>query len=110
MGLTFSVDGCMSNGDGLFGFVTYNAKKLRDISVNIHAFYIMNYFMLKLIEESYYSNQIQNDIHISLEHLQNLLGDLTENRFKSVLRMLVRIGLIKYQKIPRKDVWKITIL
>lgn len=106
--MKFTIDGIMSNGDGLFSFLHYDVTKMTKVIKNHKAFMIMNLFILRFLEESYFSNKVQKEIVISYWHLMpNMDFEIKIKDFEKNLLFLEELDLIKAEKIPMNNFWRI---
>lgn len=103
--------GVLSNGQGLYDFVRFDLIKMMNLFDDELSFYLINFFIINVIEKSINQNRISNWICVKLEVLQDLcLPNLTHKQFIRSLKKLQKMQMIKYQKARGKDNWEIQIL
>ena len=103
--------GSLDNGQGLYDFVRIDIIKMMNLFDDELSFYLMNFFIINIIEKSISGNGVSDWICVKLEVLQDLcLPNLTHKQFIRSLKKLQKMQMIKYQKARGKDNWEIQIL
>jgi hypothetical protein len=103
--------GVLKNGIGLVDFVTIDIVKMMNLCNDQLSFYLMNFFIINVIEKSISGNGVSDWIDVEMEKLQDhCLPSLTEKSFLKSLKKLRKLGLIEYGKIRGKDIFSIQIL
>ncbi len=103
--MRFGIYGYMSNGEGLCDFYTYDINKLTKLKEI--PFCVMNFFIMKYIENCYLLNSRNGFLNISFDEINTFFQYLTKEKFTTILRKLKSENLIKFEKYRGISRWKI---
>lgn len=107
--MRFGMYGVMSNGNGFCDFYSYDTTKMKNLMKNPAAFQFMNFLIIYLLEESYYTNSSFCDIYLTENSIQRYFHGMKEDKVDEILLYLQSEKLIRVEK-KEDQVWIIQYL
>jgi hypothetical protein len=102
--MKFSVDRCLANGDGMYGFCGLDVEKFLEISQRPVTFILFTYLFLNILKTSYLSNRPGSLSYISYdEFMHQCMGKwpLTPRQFLLHLQFLQKNEYIGFEKVNK---------